>query len=386
MRIGKSAYRKGVTVTPIKRGNVYYAVWSCIPGQCQKHSTATQHWMSLRTGDKREAKAACDTLAERLDTDKVRVKLGLPVQRGDMSLAEFRGLYLESTAQDKAESTHKTEACHIATLVEYFGDSFQVQGLTQDVLEGYKRNRLNVLAPRSWNSHLGTLRAVFAWGLRRQPPLYAVNPFLAITRVDKGQPTIQKYVTKQDLVKVIRSCREPFWVNIMAFLYATWCRGSELRELKWSDVHTDLKVLEFRHPKERRLKKVPITPALERILQNAARYSSGTYVFPGTDGGKMTKDSLHHKLQGIGHAVNVKLSPHMLRHSGITDALVAGAPLPAVQQQAGHSQLTTTAGYAHMTLDAQRGAMDKLNLEGVYDHTSNTLLEGNEVLPAVPVS
>ena len=82
-----------------------------------------------------------------------------------------------------------------------------------------------------------TLKAVFSWGLRRQPPLYTVHPFASLRRVDPGDQTIEKYVARNDLSLVVQACTEPFWVTALAFLYAIFCRGGEMRALLWEDVH-----------------------------------------------------------------------------------------------------------------------------------------------------
>ncbi len=348
-------------MTPLKRGDAYYAVWTCAAGLCNQHAAPARHWVSLRTGDKREAKAACAALEARLDADKVSLKLGLPrAVRTGMSLGEYRALYLACVSQDKAASTIRTEGFHLGSLIAYLGENFRLENMTQDVLEGYKRARLETIAPRSWNSELATLKSVFAWGTRREPPIYARNPFATISRVDKGAPTIEKYIQGEDLRKVVAACA-PFWRNVVLFGYLTFCRGSELRGLTWDNVDLDAGVITFPETKERKKKTVPIIPALREVLGSAKTLAEGSrYVFPAHGGGMLTKDGLHHKLVSLGEAIGVKLSPHMLRHTGITDALKAGAPLFAVQKQAGHSQVTTTAEYGHMELGAQGDAMGKL--------------------------
>jgi integrase/recombinase XerD len=75
-----------------------------------------------------------------------------------------------------------------------------------------------------------------------------------------------------------------------------------------------------------------------------------------------------------GQSVGVKLSPHMLRHSGVTDALGGGALLFSVQKVAGHSRVATTEKYNHSNLDAQRAAMGKLNVAELLEPAINGLL------------
>ncbi len=368
-------------MTPVKIKSTYYCFWTCVPGYCAKHPSPVQHKTCLHTGDKREAKARIDALEKQLSGQRARVALGLPAELGgsDMPLREYQAAYLESTQHDKAESTRRTEGYHLATLLSTLGDARPLSSLSQDVLEEYKRRRLAQIAPRSWNSELATLKSIFAWGTRRHPKLYDRNPFDSISRVDKGQPTIQKYITRADLAKAIQACKEPYWINVLAFLYATWCRGSELRELRWGEVYQGH--IKFVGPKEARdkTKTIPRTPVLNKILARAWALHpdpSGfpdptSYVFPNPEDWRtpMTKDVLHHKLADIGKRAGVKLSPHMLRHSGITDALAAGAPLFSVQSVAGHTQVSTTQGYAHVDMDAQQKAMQVLDMDGILGTT-----------------
>jgi integrase len=348
-------------MTPFKIGKVYYAFWTCTAGYCREHPAPERHKTSLRTRDKREAVARCSELADRLEKEKARNALGLPVpSKGPgMTLAEYVDEYRTYGQPDKAYKTREKEDSLLRFLGEFAKSCTKrevlLSDLDQKLLEQYKRHRLETLAPRSWNSEIATLKAVFAWGMTRRPPYFSENPWQGVTRVDKGQPTIKKYVAP-DEIDAAAASGDPFWLNVLDFLRVTWCRSGEMCNLRWEDVKWGAGYLEFVHPKEDRTKRLPLTSALLQILKKAKELGQGEYVF--SQNGRLDVNRVSRKIKHLGKKAGVKLSPHMLRHSGITNALAQGAPLFAVQAVVGHSNVSTTQNYEHTALSSKQAAME----------------------------
>lgn len=80
------------------------------------------------------------------------------------------------------------------------------------------------------------------------------------------------------------------------------------------------------------------------------------------DGRHLHPATADHRLERLCEAAGVpRLSPHGLRHTVITLAILAGVPLPVVQQRVGHASITVTADvYVAVTRAADRAAADRL--------------------------
>ena len=58
------------------------------------------------------------------------------------------------------------------------------------------------------------------------------------------------------------------------------------------------------------------------------------------------------------------MSPHKLRHSFITNALLSGEPISVVRDAVGHSSISVTNNYAHSTRKSVEELMNNKNRKG----------------------
>jgi len=157
---------------------------------------------------------------------------------------------------------------------------------------------------------------------------------------------------------------------ILEFLYATGLRVGETVRLDLDDV--DMRSCTVRViGKGRKERMVPFgsksAHALERWIRRAGplRAKSGTAaVFLNLRGKRLTDRSVRRILDRrlLEAAIHAKVSPHALRHSFATHLLGAGADLRAIQELLGHSSLSTTQRYTHVSVDALMQVFDRAHL------------------------
>ena len=145
---------------------------------------------------------------------------------------------------------------------------------------------------------------------------------------------------------------------LLEFLYACGARISEASNLKLLDIDFSTRLVKL-FGKGRKERIVPLhdlcVDALERYLHEGRPKLLGTkrseFFFVSNRGNHMSADSMRRVFKDTVSAagLDVRLSPHDMRHTFATDLLDGGADLRSVQEMLGHSSLSTTQIYTHLS-------------------------------------
>ena len=158
--------------------------------------------------------------------------------------------------------------------------------------------------------------------------------------------------------------------TMLEVLYATGLRVSELLGLPVSGVNLQMKyIIAFGKGSKERL--IPIggiaVEYLDKYLNVVrpkllhTKNPNIKNLFLSMSGNEMTRQRFWQIIRGYGHqaGLNKELTPHMLRHSFATHLLDNGADLRSVQELLGHSDISTTQIYTHLTNKRLRDIYEK---------------------------
>ncbi len=165
----------------------------------------------------------------------------------------------------------------------------------------------------------------------------------------KKEKKLPKVISKEKIKQIIDSCENLKHKLIIKFLYSSGLRLSELLSLKRKDIDFDNNLIFIEGGKG---SKDRITILSENLKNDLLKYYSNNifkteYVFEGRKG-KYTKKSVQKILERQGKKLNLKIHPHMLRHSFATHLLENGTDLRHIQKLLGHNSSSTTEIYTHV--------------------------------------
>jgi integrase/recombinase XerC len=156
---------------------------------------------------------------------------------------------------------------------------------------------------------------------------------------------------------------------ILELFYSTGIRISELTGIRMEDLHLAERMVKVRG-KGKKERLLPMGKKSVDALEGYIAFRNKRIAKS-----RLASDELFLNYRGLGISVRGvrkilekyirqnnftgKISPHSLRHSFATHMLDAGADLRSIQEMLGHSSLSTTQKYTHLTIDRLSKAYDE---------------------------
>ena len=182
---------------------------------------------------------------------------------------------------------------------------------------------------------------------------------LYIPKVRKSLPNI---LTEDEILKLLDvnlsdnySYRNKAMLELM---YGTGLRVSELVNLKLNDIDLNQEIVRTfgKGSKERIIPIGEFASESLKVYINNYRNSmlkkyNNDYLFLNNHGNQMTRQGFFKIIKNLAKekGIEKELSPHTLRHSFASHLLKYGADLRTIQELLGHSDISTTQIYTHIT-------------------------------------
>ena len=139
----------------------------------------------------------------------------------------------------------------------------------------------------------------------------------------------------------------------------TGCRRNEVLELRWDDIDRTAGELRLRDGKTD-ARMVPLTPAVAGVLEDIPRVPDNPWVIAGQKPGARMTNVNDPWLVVRARAGLEDARIHDLRHSWASRALAQGESLSMIGKLLGHSDIETTARYAHLARDSIHDAAERI--------------------------
>ncbi len=266
------------------------------------------------------------------------------------------GEYLDYLELEKGLSQNTLDAYRRD--LENFADSADisdVNSVDRLMINTYVRSlRENKFAPTSIIRKVASLRGFFKWA--SSIGIIDKNPAATLEQ-PKVPQRLPKVVTIKEIEEMLHNNLTPLQHVIMELLYSCGLRVSELVNLKLNDIDLASKYVRcFGKGSKERI--IPIGETAKQVVKEylphrdliIKKYNLNTKRLLILENGRMiTRQDVYTFIHTQGKVIHKNISPHTLRHSFATHLLENGADLRIVQELLGHSDVSTTQLYTHIS-------------------------------------
>lgn len=306
----------------------------------------------------------------------------------------FDIFYAAKVAEGRSERTLETYTDNFRYLTEYM-DSIGVErtftAVTPDLLRSYITWMLH--GKRKWEGHAHKAESNMTVGLSavtvntRMKPIKTMfsylndegytssNPCARIKKIPEPVKRI-RVLTVEEMQKLLAAPDRKTYAGLRDYvainvLIDSFARIGELLSIKESDIDFKLGMIWFNENvvKTRKGRAVPVTKRTLRLLKELINENADfdtEYVFVTNYGEPIRDDRLRDriKMHAKNAGLNLRVHPHLFRHSSSTIFLEKGGDLRHLASILGHSDLRMVMKYTHLSdraIKSQHDAYSPIN-------------------------
>lgn len=281
----------------------------------------------------------------------------------EMTFEQYSTQYLEYVEQHKI--SWKSDKYMIDKILNPVFGKLRLSAITtKDValLHAKEKDRTSACSANHVFASLRTMmNTAVKFGLIEKSPCNGLSKF-------REGPLRERYLSREELPRFLRALAQEddtlSKAAILLLLY-TGCRRNEILSMKWNQVRLDEGRLYLPITKNGRSRTIFLNQKASEILQELAynkddteRTHKSQYVFPSRKGTR--KGYLYDLRKPLQKACEIakidNFRTHDLRHTFASIAVSSGVDLYAVQRLLGHSDISMTQRYAHLSSHDLRDA------------------------------
>lgn len=347
LTVGASITENGITATGLKGGDVRYAVNIMVDGRRIHHAIGKASEGVTR----QQAEDAIELFRTRAREDRLSLPTGRKTHR---MFEEAATDYLEGLEQGTGKNLTAKRRQLVTHLIPAFR-KHRADKITTQMVQSYVRDRLSTGAAQATvNRELATLSHLFKrmiewkWIKAEDAPLVSkgAEPPKAITVLSHADATALRNAAIKDQDGLLH-----LFVELGL---GTAMRHSEILGIRYDQIDFNARRICLARAKAGP-RQQPITRSLATIIAAArerAQDKSG-WVFPSQ---RNAKDATHRlsMAKQFKRAVEraglcpQRVTPHVMRHTVISQLAQAGIDLPTIQQISGHKTLVMVMRYVHV--------------------------------------
>lgn len=157
----------------------------------------------------------------------------------------------------------------------------------------------------------------------------------------------------EEVQKMFDVCENKKHKVILALLYSTGMRVSELINLQWKDIDRSRMVINIIQGKGKKDRQVPLSNHIITLLEEYwKQYKPEQYVLNGQFDLKYSARSVLAIMKQLSDKAGIKnkrVYTHLMRHNAFTHMVEEGLDINLIQRLAGHNNVKTTAIYTHIS-------------------------------------
>lgn len=253
-----------------------------------------------------------------------------------------------------AENTLEAYRRDLENFFEFCGD-IEIKDIQRNRINSYVRDlHENHFSPTSIMRKIASIRGFFKWACT--DGVLKINPALTLEQ-PKVPQKLPKVMTVEEINNLLNQNLNKLQRVIVELLYGCGLRVSELVNLKTNDYDLKGKFLECTG-KGSKDRIVPLGKKAVEAIKNylperdylLQKYNINTkQLLINEKGHKVNRQEVYTYIHELGKKLHKSISPHTLRHTFATHLLENGADLRVVQELLGHSNVSTTQLYTHIS-------------------------------------